>query len=574
MKKILFIIITVLCLATTAHAQYDYVFKLPYPQRYFAIDSLFQPYSNQIYGVEVQRFLVQMKILAEKDNDKKALLQIAFLNYVVKKAASKNYPALAQMLDSLITAAEKMNDDYLLASLYMHKGWLNIDQEKYTRAFESFLKTYKFIEPMSREQFPSKNYFLYSIALNFYKFNDYEKAINIASQVNSFPNQYPLAVYTSDLLGMCYMKTARYDSARYWLKKTLDIVSVPDKLSTGWQGIALGNIGYTWYLQKENDKAIPYLEKGIALTTQQKLWDNTAGFCCSLADIYLQNKNTGKANELLQLARVATYAAGDDDNFYKLHTTLSNFYRLTRNASMALLHQDSMLFYKEKIATEKDNNQKVRAEFNFENEKRIAGEKLFLAETYKQKWIRNFIIGILFLLMLLGLMYYNRQRLHYLYKQQQLQNEKLKAEEDLHIASVQLADFTKSLKEKNILIETFSTEIEKLQALPCNVITPEQTASLNQIRQSAILTDEDWITFRNAFEKVHDGFLLRLTSKLPDLSPAETRFMALAKLQLSNKEMANILGVSTDAMRTIRYRLRRKLNLSEEGSIDELINTI
>jgi len=155
-----------------------------------------------------------------------------------------------------------------------------------------------------------------------------------------------------------------------------------------------------------------------------------------------------------------------------------------------------------------------------------------------------------------------------------LQNEKLKAEGDLDIASVQLADFTKSLKEKNILIETFSTEIEKLQALPCNVITPEQTASLNQIRQSAILTDDDWIVFRTAFEKVHSGFLLRLTSKLPDLSPAETRFMALAKLQLSNKEMANILGVSTDAMRTIRYRLRRKLNLSEEGSIDELINTI
>jgi DNA-directed RNA polymerase specialized sigma24 family protein len=50
--------------------------------------------------------------------------------------------------------------------------------------------------------------------------------------------------------------------------------------------------------------------------------------------------------------------------------------------------------------------------------------------------------------------------------------------------------------------------------------------------------------------------------------------MALAKLNLSNKDMAAMLGVSADAMRTIRYRLRKKLYLSEEGDIQELINKI
>jgi DNA-binding CsgD family transcriptional regulator len=292
-----------------------------------------------------------------------------------------------------------------------------------------------------------------------------------------------------------------------------------------------------------------------------------------LADIYLQQGNTAKANELLQNAK-AVVPKNDDDNFYKLYNGLSNYYRKVGNAAQTLLYQDSMLFYKDKIATERSANKKIAAEFNFELEKRKQDEALLQSETNKQKWVRNFIIGGLFGIMLLGLLYYNRQRIRHLYKQEQLLNEKLVAEEELHIASVQLDDFTKSLKTKNALIEKFTGEIEKLQALPCNIITPEQTETLNQIRQSAILTDDDWDGFRKSFEKVHSGFLERLKIALPDLSPAETRFMALAKLNLSNKEMAGMLGVSVDAMRTTRYRLRKKLNLSEEGSIEELINTI
>jgi DNA-directed RNA polymerase specialized sigma24 family protein len=106
------------------------------------------------------------------------------------------------------------------------------------------------------------------------------------------------------------------------------------------------------------------------------------------------------------------------------------------------------------------------------------------------------------------------------------------------------------------------------------VVTPEQTEALSQLRRSAILTDEDWESFRENFDKVHTGFLIRLKAKIPDLSPAETRFLALAKLQLSNKEMAALLGVTADAMRLTRFRLRKKLNLTEDGSLEELVNSI
>jgi DNA-binding CsgD family transcriptional regulator len=93
---------------------------------------------------------------------------------------------------------------------------------------------------------------------------------------------------------------------------------------------------------------------------------------------------------------------------------------------------------------------------------------------------------------------------------------------------------------------------------------------LEQLHQSVLLTDQGWEEFRQLFEQVHQGYLVRLKEKLPGLSPAEIRLMTLCKLHYTNKEMAAMLGVSTQAIRQLRSRLRRKLNLPEEIDIEEL----
>jgi tetratricopeptide (TPR) repeat protein len=518
-----------------------------------------------------------IKKFAKAANDENALLQMELSLLIMRRYqnGTKDYNALNVTIDSIINIAKKTNNKYVLAGAYTQKAWINADTKQYTAMFDAYLKNVTIVKDLTENEYRNRNFSLYAAAYNFYYFNDYEKTIQIGKLVQPSFTEYSNTTLAYNLIGLAYLKNNQFDSSRLWFNKTLalQLKHATNNEPPEWQGILRGNIGYSWYLQKEYDKAIPFLEEGISLSNKHKIWDNVASFSCYLADIYLQQGYTTKANELLQNAK-SVLSNNDDDNHYKLYNGLSNYYRKMGNAAQTLAYQDSMLFYKDKIASERNANKKITAEFNFELEKRKQDEALLQSETTKQKWVRNFIIGGLFGIMLLGLLYYNRQRLRHLYKQEQLLNEKLVAEEELHIASVQLDDFTKSLKTKNALIEKFTGEIEKLQALPCNIVTPEQTETLNQIRQSAILTDDDWDGFRKSFEKVHSGFLERLKISLPDLSPAETRFMALAKLNLSNKEMAGMLGVSVDAMRTTRYRLRKKLNLSEEGSIEELINTI
>jgi DNA-binding CsgD family transcriptional regulator len=568
-----FIIFCFCCI--NAQAQYEFVFKQPYPQRANTIDSLYSGSLNNWKTDSVDIMSATLKKLAKAANDEKALLQIQLGLVAVNRIVGevKNYDILKASVDSIIAIAKKTNNNYILAGAYTQKAYIYLDTKQYTAMFDGYLNMVAIVKDLTETEYRGRNYSLYSAAYSFYRFNDYEKAIFIAKEVQPSKVEYNTITLTYDLIASAFLKLDEFDSSRLWFNKTFVYTTAPHRENPEWQGILNGNIGYSWYLQKEYDKAIPYLEKGLALTTATKIWDNATNFNCILADINLQQGNIAKANELLQNAK-NIIPKNDDDNLYKLYSGLSNYYRKTGNTAQTLFYQDSMLFYKDKIATERSTNKKITAEFNFELEKRKQDEILLQAETNRQKWVRNFIISGLFAIMLLGLFYYNRQRTRQLYKQKQLINEKRIAEEELKIASVQLDDFTKSLKVKNNLIEKFTAEIEKLQALPCNIVTPEQTAYLNQIRDSAILTDDDWDDFRKRFEKVHSGFLERLKITLPDLSPAETRFIALAKLNLSNKEMAAMLGVSVDAMRTIRYRLRKKLHLSEEGDIQELVNKI
>ncbi len=146
--------------------------------------------------------------------------------------------------------------------------------------------------------------------------------------------------------------------------------------------------------------------------------------------------------------------------------------------------------------------------------------------------------------------------------------------EKLQSANNTLEVYTQSMAEKNELLEQFKTDVEKLKNLKSRELSEVRVEQLEYLSKTTILTEEDWNNFRNYFEQVYKGFFIRLKEKLPDLTPAEIRLVCLTKLKLDGKQMANILGVSSDTIRITRYRLRKKLSLSESKSIDDIAESI
>ncbi|WP_185156021.1 7TM-DISM domain-containing protein [Fulvivirga kasyanovii] len=83
--------------------------------------------------------------------------------------------------------------------------------------------------------------------------------------------------------------------------------------------------------------------------------------------------------------------------------------------------------------------------------------------------------------------------------------------------------------------------------------------------------DKRWDDFKMHFEKVNQDFFKKLLSKHPDLSLNDKKMCAYLKLNLSSKEIAQLLHISPGAVEKSRYRLRKKLNLKKHELLTSYI---
>ena len=136
----------------------------------------------------------------------------------------------------------------------------------------------------------------------------------------------------------------------------------------------------------------------------------------------------------------------------------------------------------------------------------------------------------------------------------------------------ELAAYINNIKEKNELIEQLNIEIEQLHERDST--SDEKVVMLDILQKNVILTEDDWTRFKEIFESVHANFFIYLKEKFTGLTQAEVRLLALTKLNMSTKEMAGMLGISPETIRQTRWRLRKKINLPDEVSLEQIVASI
>lgn len=135
-----------------------------------------------------------------------------------------------------------------------------------------------------------------------------------------------------------------------------------------------------------------------------------------------------------------------------------------------------------------------------------------------------------------------------------------------------LQSYIANIKEQNVLIEQLQEELDSLQHR--NTPNAEKADLLDQLQKKAILTDDDWTHFKEIFDTVHPAFFVILRAQHPSLTQAEVRLMALTRLNMTTKEMAAMLGISPETVRQTRWRVRKKMNLSDDVSLDDIVLAI
>jgi len=146
---------------------------------------------------------------------------------------------------------------------------------------------------------------------------------------------------------------------------------------------------------------------------------------------------------------------------------------------------------------------------------------------------------------------------------QQLKEEQWR--HDLEYKENQLSALTLQMYQKNELMQELQQEL--LQNNRQQEINP----GLNKIINKGMIQDKEWEDFNTHFESINKNFYEKIKNSFPEISPNDLKICALIKLNLSIKEMAGILNISPDSVKTARYRLRKKLQLKTEENLTEFI---
>lgn len=145
--------------------------------------------------------------------------------------------------------------------------------------------------------------------------------------------------------------------------------------------------------------------------------------------------------------------------------------------------------------------------------------------------------------------------------------------EELEQKSKELASYSLQLIQKNKVLSDLKAELKEIMQ-STESSNKKKFRSLIGLIDYSFSVEKEWDRFRRVFDNVHKEFYSQLDEKHPNLTPSERKLAALFKLGLDSKEIADVLGISQDSLKTARHRLRKKLDLGSEDNLNSYINSI
>lgn len=239
---------------------------------------------------------------------------------------------------------------------------------------------------------------------------------------------------------------------------------------------------------------------------------------------------------------------------------------------------------------------KVKAINVFGTESTVSSFTFEVLPPWYLSWKGYVIYFLIFILILLLMGKYVRMRMEkskrleeerqkqlFRDREKQLQTEALKAEkevirlrneklrEEMKQKDKELANSTMQMIQRSKSLSSIKKNLHKLsREIDDDLITNHINSMVRKINRE-MDTEQQWEVFEKHFESVHEEFLKRLKEEYSDLTPREMKLCAYLRLNISSKEIATLMNISTRGVEISRYRLRKKLRLEHDTNLTEFI---
>lgn len=498
---------------------------------------------------------------------------------------------LANGFSNAHNSLNKTSDSYYISAIQKAKAsknvsleiWSKLNYINYLYYYRDYIKLTPFllqlmekIEPVAANQIITAAETYKRIGWILYTFGDYNKSLHylrLAEKTAAKNTSEHASIMNS--IGMNYFNIGNHKMASFYLNETAKLSKkIHDDVR---YAKALGDLALISQKKGDYKKAIALLKEDIQISEQNKSDQNTMYASILLAEVLVKDKQLEEAfvflNKAESIAISKSYFKKSELQIIKLKLQILKLQDSTENElnlrRRMIIIEDSLQNEDGDIAIKKANwlIQKAKFQQNIDT-----AEKAVKYET-TLRYFYIIIFMMLFSAVLLVFMYFSKQyksrHLRYEEKVKSLELEKLKIEENLSKVHENLKSQISYLKEKNIQIKNLKLAIENVKNSSSSYIEKRER-KLSALLESHLMTDNNWNAFRREFQKEYPEFYALLQKKFPEITDSNKRILLLQKLDFSNNEIAELLGITNDAVKKSKQRLKKKLG----DKYDSLFNPI
>ncbi|MCH2217241.1 MAG: hypothetical protein MK076_04040 [Flavobacteriales bacterium] len=434
----------------------------------------------------------------------------------------------------------------------------NIENRKETNDTCSLSMSHRFLGNFWRYQ---KNYKK--------SFSNIREAITIAKKCNSGEE---ITKSLTDL-GKVYFAIKKRDSSLFFYMKALEVAK--EHKYDG--GIANANYQIArHYNQKKNfSETLKHLDRAKYYFERT---DNISGLervNASYANYYRKNGQPQKAVSYFQESIEYNKKLKDSVRLMNRYLGLSNSYHELKNYEGAYYSYLNYKGLQKKVNDKKYYGQliELEAKLNYEHQKRVDSLEFARQKQLDEREIQQtadsrfrwFAIGFSALVVIILIFYINSR--HKL-KEQAYQNILLNKKVATKTEEIQelLKETMKHIKSK----EKIASDLQKFSKEKDGITLQSILAELKASKAD----DSKLILIKQNIQKINYEFLKTLKEKHPNLSKTEIEVSSFIKIGLSRKEIAETRGTSDYAVKTIRNRNRKKIDVDPSITLDEYLSSI
>lgn len=518
------------------------------------------PQSDEIYAKALK--------IAEDIHDDELLLK-CLVNIARSYTGKGEYLKAIVAHEKSIDLAKKLDQLPILSKIYNNIAWVYRLQCNYPLALDYYFQSLKINEEIDDRSSMIANYI--NIAGIRSEQNDpkgalvsINKALKLSIQIGDTLRHSICLVN----IGNIYQSMKDPRAIDYY-KESLKIL----KGNNVNQSInALMNIGIIHTDRKEYGKALENLEEALSLAQKLQFKRAMGEVMDKIGIVYLRQKRFAQALDYCHRSLQIADELKLKDLKKSIYEQLSEIYAATGDYKRA--YQSHLLFKNYNDSIFNENNVKkiadIESAYKYEKERQhYESEKQSNELKIKTQRVTILLLVIsLCLFITLGYQFIRSSRL----KKQLLQVE-------LKKINAQLEENQKEMTSATLkLVQTAERDSRNIKALESieKISTADARSEIK-----ALISDykfqsfnSNWDEFEILFQKVHTSFYDQLNEQFPTLTPNERKLCVFLKLNMTNKQIAQITFQSEDALKKARLRLRKKLDIDHDTNLVSFIQSI